>query len=316
MDLPSEPEESGRPEQASAGVERLRSRELPDPDERGRVYEATRAHAEADAAERPEQVPGSGQRPELAGPGYWSEVPRFVQMWADHKERWPADRQPAAGADWPTDPPGSYRSNGGFPLSPERHAETIDAISRARKAEPAISADMQTAERENASGGWLEGFDHRLKGDDRLKEKVAEYLGAEPRKTAQEALREIPDAIRYTFCFQPETYARGYYDMKARLESYGHEMYLSRNSWGNLEYKGINTRWVTQEGQRFEVQFHTPESFHAKQNITHGSYERIRNPLTSDGERLELRNFQREVSAAIRLPDAAAEIPDYKKKGF
>ena len=50
MDLPSEPEESGRPEQASAGVERLspKSRELPDPDERGRVYEATRAHAEAE----------------------------------------------------------------------------------------------------------------------------------------------------------------------------------------------------------------------------------------------------------------------------
>ena len=43
----------------------------------------------------------------------------------------------------------------------------------------------------------------------------------------------------------------------ARLESCGHEMYLSKNSWGNLEYKGINTRWVTQEGQRFEVQFHT-----------------------------------------------------------
>ncbi len=73
---------------------------------------------------------------------------------------------------------------------------------------------------------------------------------------------------------------------------------------------------MTQEGQRFEVQFHTPESFHAKQNITHTSYERIRNSLTSDGERMELRKFQREVSAAIRLPDAAAEIPDYKKEGF
>ena len=55
----------------------------------------------------------------------------------------------------------------------------------------------------------------------------------------------------------------------ARLDSFGHEMYLSKNSWGSQEYKGINTRWVTQEGQRFEVQFHTPESFHAKQNITH-----------------------------------------------
>lgn len=68
MDLPSEPEESRRAEQASAGVERLRpkSRELPDPDERARVYEATRAHAEAEAAERPEQVSGPGQRPERA----------------------------------------------------------------------------------------------------------------------------------------------------------------------------------------------------------------------------------------------------------
>ena len=168
IDLPSEPEDSGRPEQA--GTERLRprSRELPDPDERGRVYEATRAYAEAEAAERPEQVSGSGR--------YWDEVPRFQRMWADHEGRWPKDRQPAATIDESTESPGSYRSKGGFDLSQERHAETIDAIGRARKAEASISADMQTAERENTSGGRLEGFDHRLKGDDRLKEKVAEYL--------------------------------------------------------------------------------------------------------------------------------------------
>ena len=318
MDLPTEPEESGRPERASAGGERLspKSRELPDPDERRRVYEATRANAELDAAERPEQVPGSGQRTEVDQRGYWSEVPRFLRMWADHEGRWPKDRQPAATTDRAIDPPGSHRSESGFDLSPERHEETTDAIGRVRKAEVSISADTRTAEQENTSGGWLEGFKFRLKGDDRLKEKVADYLGAEPRKAASDALREIPDAIRYTFCFQLESYTRGYYDIKARLESCGHEMYLSKNSWGNLEYKGINTRWVTQGGQRFEVQFHTPESFHAKQNITHTSYERIRNPLTSDGERMELRKFQREVSAAIGIPDAVAEIPDHKKEGF
>jgi hypothetical protein len=251
MDLPSEPEESGRPEQPSAGVERLspKSREPPDPDERGRVYETTRAYAEAEAVERLEQVPGSGQRPEGADQrGYWSEVPRFLRMWADHKERWAMDRQPAAGADWPTDPPGSYRSSGGFPLSPERHTETIDAISRARKAEPSISADMRTAERENTSGGWLEGFDHRLKEDDRLKEKVAGGLSTSPDAEPEQVLREVPDAIRYTFCLPPENYVRGYYDIKARLDGFGHEMYQSKNSWGATEYKGINTRWVTQEG--------------------------------------------------------------------
>ena len=114
----------------------------------------------------------------------------------------------------------------------------------------------------------------------------------------------------------PENYVRGYYDIKARLDGFGHEMYQSKNSWGATEYKGINTRWVTQEGQRFEVQFHTPESFHAKQNVTHRAYERLRNLLTSDAERGELESFQREVSSRIELPDAALDVPDFKKKGY
>ena len=43
-------------------------------------------------------------------------------------------------------------------------------------------------------------------------------------------------------------------------------MIYSKNHWrDDPEYKGINTRWITPEGQRFEVQFHTAESFHAKQ---------------------------------------------------
>ena len=65
------------------------------------------------------------------------------------------------------------------------------------------------------------------------------------------------------------------------------------------------------------MQFHTPESFHAKQNITHDSYERIRNPMTSRCESyVNCEAFQREVSSAIEIPEAATEIPDYKKEGF
>jgi hypothetical protein len=185
-----------------------------------------------------------------------------------------------------------------------------------REAEPVISADMRTIEKENTCGGWLAGFDRRIKGDERLKEKVAEQLVAEPRMAARDVLREVPDAIRFTFCLEPENYARGYYGIKEHLESAGYEMYLSKNSWSSRGYKGINTRWVTEDGQRFEVQFHTPESFHAKQYVTHDAYERIRNPTISDRERKELRDFQWEVFAAICIPDAVAIIPDYEKKGF
>ena len=234
-------------------------------------------------------------------------------MRANHEERWPTRR---AAADRSADPPGSYRSDGGFYLKPERHSETVQAIGRVREAEPKISADVQAIEQENRYGGSLEGFGHRLKGEDRLKEKVAERLEGEPDKASAEILRKVPDAIRFTFCLPSETYTRGYYDIKERLESCGHQIYESRNSWDGPEYKGINTRSVTPEGQRFEVQFHTHESHHAKEHVTHWAYERIRNPLTSDEERAELKAFQREVCSHVQVPDGARDIPDFKKEGF
>jgi hypothetical protein len=301
VDLPDQPDEPSRAERArDASAARPPMREMPDPDERGRAYEATRAHACADATDQ-----GS----------YWDKVPRFRQMWADHERRWP-ERQAAAEPDGPADPAGTYRSRSGFKLNPERHAETVGAIGRLRETEPSISADMQAVEKENACGGWLAGFDRRIKGDDRLKEKVAEQVAAEPDKSSSAILRKIPDALRFTCCFEPDNYVSGYYDIKARLEDAGHEMGQSTNYWLDPEYKGINTRWITRQGQRFEVQFHTPESFHAKQDVTHEAYERLRNPQTLADARSELEDFQRQVSSHLQVPDGAADIPDFKKEGF
>jgi hypothetical protein len=281
VELPPEPEQPGRIERLGAGgAERPmpKAREAPDPDERGRVYEAMRAYAEA---------------AEQAEPGRRTD-----------------------GKDRSADQPRSYAEVGGFPSSPERSVETGEAISRVREVEPRISADMRAIERENTYGGRLEGYEFRLKGEDRIKEKITEKLEAEPRITPAEVLREVPDAIRYTYCLQTENYTRGYYDIKDRLESRGYEMYDSKNWWTNPEYKGINTRWVTPDGQRFEVQFHTPDSFHTKHYVTHAAYERIRDPMISDRERKELRDFQREMSSAIRVPDGTADIHDYRKEGF
>ena len=91
-----------------------------------------------------------------------------------------------------------------------------------------------------------------------------------------------------------------------------------KNSWSNPEYKGVNTRWMTPDGQRFEVQFHTPESFHAKHEVTHQAYERIRNPVNSqDASDGDLRDFQREVSSWI--PDSCSDwqkIQDIQEEGL
>ena len=271
---------------------------MPDPDERDRAYEAVRAHASADkpaGAEPAQRCDESGRS------SYSNDVPRFLDMWADHEKRWPARSR--APVDRSADLPGL-------------DAAAANAAGRMREAEPRISADAQASEQENGHGGWLEGFNSRIKREDRLKEKISEQAEAEPGKSLDEISYKIPDAIRFTFCFQPDTYTRGYYDIKERLESRSYEMYYSKNWWTNPEYKGINTRWVTEDGQRFEVQFHTPASFHAKHYVTHTAYERIRDQATSRSELRELHAFQKRVSSCIRIPDGAEYIPDLKKEGF
>ena len=108
MDLPDRPDEPRRAEHADAGRPAPRPREMPDPDERGRVYEAVRAHVSAETAEGapPGQRPdGTDQR------SYRDEAPRFLERKADLDERGPATRR--AAVDRSADPPGSYRSDGG-----------------------------------------------------------------------------------------------------------------------------------------------------------------------------------------------------------
>jgi hypothetical protein len=298
-DLAPEPDVPDKPERIDAEHGRhLRGmpREV-DPDERAQAYEAARGHADAEAAEQHD---------------YQAEVPRFTRLWAEHEQRWPTpDRVGDVKADR------SFRSDGGFYLAPDRNAEADAAISRIQEAEPEISADLRDMERDNSCGARLEGFAHRLKGPDRLKEKLAEALvSGSPDATPAEVLRQLPDAIRYTLCVGPTDYTRAYYEVKGRLESAGYEMYQSRNSWSSPEYKGVNTRWVSSDGVRFEVQFHTPDSFHAKQHVTHTCYERLRNPLTSRSEARELHAFQRQVSLAIEIPEGATELPDFKKEGL
>jgi hypothetical protein len=225
-------------------------------------------------------------------------------MWHGIADRWPWKAQ-------------SETHDAASGMNPEQRTATLDAVQKVPEREPQISENVKRIETENAKGGWLEGYEFRLKGQDRLVEKVAEALETStPDAAPSEIVEQIPDAIRYTFCLERDNYTHGCFDIKDRFEACGYEMYYSKNSWSDAEYKGTNTRWVTPEGQRFEVQFHTPESFHAKHEVTHRAYERLRIPSTSDTERRELSDFQREVSSWIPVPARVAEIPNYKKKGF
>ncbi len=264
----------------------------------------------ADRAGRPDRPAETG--------GYWDRVPGFRQRWAEHLARWPDERTAAAGPDRAMadgDPLGAWRGRGGQYLSPEQHAAVREVLAGTRESERQISADLRAVERENTRGARLAGWEFRLKGEERLKEKIAAKIEHEPGRSPEAALRGVNDAIRYTFWARPDSYADAYQDVAALLRERGYSMVYSKNHWrDDPEYKGINTRWAAPDGQRFEVQFHTGESLHAKQEITHDSYDRIRQPTTSDDERGELAAFQRYVSSHIASPAGAAGIADLRRR--
>jgi hypothetical protein len=157
----------------------------------------------------------------------------------------------------------------------------------------------------------LVGFENRLKGKDRLTEKVTKAVDEQPDLGYDNAFAVVKDAIRYTYEYPDERYAAGVSADIDRLMGEGFERVDLRNTWESEVYKGINSRWrVTENRQVFEVQFHTEASYQAKQE-THAAYERLRHPATPKDEQEQLVEYQRAVNARVPTPPGATDIPDY-----
>ena len=160
------------------------------------------------------------------------------------------------------------------------------------------------------------GFDHRIKGVDRLKEKVADEMRSTPGITPMQALATIADVVRFTFTYGESAYTAGVRNDVERLKAAGFTQVERRNTWSSEQYKGINTRWREPDsGVIFEVQFHTQASLEAKE-LTHGAYERIRSTDDETAEAMreatELKTFQRKVNGKIPIPPGVMEYEDYR----
>ena len=216
----------------------------------------------------------------------------------------------------PTD--GSWRGEGGRNLDSAQNAEVDRGYTRIREVgEHTIIPGLRAVEAEDSTR-HLAGFDHRFKGLDRLKEKVADRMRTKGRPAA-ETLAQIPDVVRATFQYNESAYSAGVMNDVQRLQVKGFTQVERRNTWESDQYKGINTRWREPEsGVTFEVQFHTRASLEAKE-LTHKAYERIRSITDqtpeADQETSELKEFQRRVNSMIPIPPGVADIDDYPPEG-
>jgi len=84
-----------------------------------------------------------------------------------------------------------------------------------------------------------------------------------------------------------------------------------RNTWNKgALYKGINTNWRTSDGHVIELQFHTPESFQAKQ-AGHVLYEEARSATTSPERRQIVDQERNAIADGLNHPTGVDTIENY-----
>ncbi|WKK20909.1 hypothetical protein QZH56_18595 [Streptomyces olivoreticuli] len=168
-------------------------------------------------------------------------------------------------------------------------------------------------------GGKLEGLDYSLKGLDSFRRKAAVAV-ERPGVDAESVCEDVDDLNRYTLTFETDNYVQGTKQTYAELRARGFEPVAEQNTWEDPVYKGVNTAWERPESkEKFELQFHTPESFKAKSD-NHELYELTRSgefkEIAGDDDKLarEYKEaadlLQNERYENVRTPPGVEELDD------
>jgi hypothetical protein len=246
----------------------------------------------------------------------WAEaVPELRDAWEKIKEKYGYEEREES---TPQADDGAWHGKGRRRLDAAQNEEIDRGYARIREVgERTIIPGVLSVEAEDPTRR-LAGFDNCFKGEDRLKEKIADRIRSKGHPP-EEALARIPDVVRFTYEYGETTYTAGVQQDLRRLGANGFTQLERRNTWDDDQYKGINSRWRESEsGVMFEVQFHTQASLEAKE-LTHKAYERIRSITDqtpeADRETAELKEFQRRVNSMIPIPPGVADIDDYPPGG-
>lgn len=177
-----------------------------------------------------------------AAPDRWAEaVPELRGTWEKIKEkyRYEEREEPTPQADG-----GAWHGKGGRRLDAAQNEEIDRGYARIREAgEKTIIPGMVSVESEDPTRR-LAGFDKCFKGEDRLKEKVADFLEPSSRLSAAGALDAVSDAVRFTYTYPESRYTQGVLADVERLRARGFELDKLKNTWTSDQYKGINAQWL------------------------------------------------------------------------
>lgn len=180
----------------------------------------------------------------------------------------------------------------------------------AKQNEPIITKDLKDVAKK--SGGKLAGLEYRLKTHESYIRKVkSDMLGG---RTEKEVLNSTYDIVRYTNVSKAEDFTDNFHDTIDNLSKKGYNIIRAKNTLSNSSapYRGINAVIQNSHGLKFELQFHTEQSFQIKQ-LNHNLYEKIRQDGVSAKEKAELTNQMMDNSLKINAPKGVKNIKPFDK---
>jgi hypothetical protein len=197
--------------------------------------------------------------------------------------------------------------------------EASRLMREARVEEPGMSKAIEDIAKQ--TDGKLVGLEHRFKSEESLTRKLADRAersvikqmrkGVNQEEAILNSIKEhaidINDTVRYTLTFSMDKYTIGYQNTIKTLQNQGYKIEGIWNAWEmvgtpqDTGYRGINVTVVNPNGQKFELQFHTPQSYQVKTD-SHILYEERRLATTSAKRKQDLKRLQIEKAKTIPVP--------------
>ena len=152
-------------------------------------------------------------------------------------------------------------------------------LSVAARNEPTITKDLKSIK-----GIVLHGLDFRLKQKKSAVEKVKRERIENKYKESwsdRKIMNKMYDLVRYTQLVDKDTFVEQAQKTIDELKSRGYKIVQLKNYWrpevngGTNPYRGINMKWKSPGGQKFELQFNTENNLTVKDKM-HDIYNKQR----------------------------------------
>ncbi len=171
----------------------------------------------------------------------------------------------------------------------------------------------QLAEMASALGTKLDGLEYSVKTASSLERKILKKLVDTPHLNAAQMLSRIGDAVRYTQITSHDEIAPTTTKTIDYLKSHGYQVVEVENKYTDetSNYKGVHLGVISPDGQKFEMQIHSPESMAVKNKI-HPLYEEYRVLDSEDPKAQQLAEQIGSISATLPMPKGIEALESFK----